>query len=59
MHCYGWTHEHVMFDITSAQGWCWYNWSKQNEMTAFGPVYEPSTDSYVAQERKRLMKERQ
>lgn len=52
MHCYGWSPDFVRFGITSAQGWCYYDWAVCNQMTAFGPTHERRTDGYVATERK-------
>ena len=55
MRTYGWTLKHVRTEITGAQGWVWYNWALENEMTAMGPMVKRVTDGYISQERKNLM----
>lgn len=55
MHYYGWTEEHVDCEVTSAQGWAWYNIAIESEATLAGPVAVRSGDGYVAQERKAIM----
>ena len=53
----GFTLEFVQFDLTSSQGWPFYNWAVENEMTAFGEVRERVGDGYVAQERKKILED--
>ena len=55
MRCYGWTWDYVQFEITSAQGWCFYNWALESEMTAFGAIAEVKGDNFIAQERKAIL----
>lgn len=45
------TFEACMFDLTSAQGWAWYNWAVENEMTFAGPMAVRVGLGYVGQER--------
>lgn len=49
--------EFVQFDLTSSQGWAFYNWAVENEMTAFGVAVERDGDGYVAQERKKILED--
>jgi hypothetical protein len=46
----------LRFEMTGAETWVWYNWARENLLTAFGPVYRRSTSGYVKQEWERLMK---
>lgn len=54
MAAYGWTPEYVRSGITGAQGWAYYFWALENEMTIWGAAHERRGDGYVAQERKRI-----
>jgi hypothetical protein len=50
MRCFGWSADYVRTKITSAQGWAYYNWAMENEMTAFGALYQRKTPGYIQQE---------
>ena len=52
MKCFGWTQDHVDFEITGAQGWAYYAWAKVNEASLLGGGLEP-VEGYVAQEVKK------
>lgn len=56
MRTYGWSLRHVRFEMTGAQGWVWYNWALENEVTAMGPSYKRTTVGYIGQEREKLLK---
>jgi len=56
MRCFGWTPDFVRFKITSAQGWIYYDWAKQNETTMFGAAWKRKNPGYVAQEREAVLK---
>jgi len=55
MRCYRITAEDCWVGITSAEGWVRYAWALENEISAFGAVYERVGDGYVAAERKRIL----
>lgn len=57
MSFYGWTADYVLDGITGAEGWVYYNWALENEAQIFGIKRERSSDGYVKQEWKRLMKQ--
>ena len=52
---FGWSLKHVKFGMTGAEGWIWYNWARENLVTAFGPIYKRTSDGYIRQETKRLV----
>jgi hypothetical protein len=43
-------------EITSAQGWAWFNIAVESEMTINGPVAVRSGLGYIGQEREAIMK---
>jgi hypothetical protein len=47
---FGWTRDYVRLKITSAQGWVWYNWARQNEATMFGFNWKLSGRGYIGQQ---------
>jgi len=57
MRAYGWTPDFVRLKITSAQGWVYYNWAKENEMTVLGANYELKTPGYIGQEKQKILKQ--
>ncbi len=56
MRCYGWLPEFVDCEITSAQGWAYYAWAVENELTMFGALAERKGFGYIGQERESILK---
>jgi hypothetical protein len=56
-HAYGWSVNHIRKEITSAQGWVYYNWALENEASVWGDRLDRKSDGYVKQERKKIFKE--
>ncbi len=55
MKTFGWSEQKVRTGITSAQGWVWYSWALENEMTMFGAAYELKTPGYIKQEADKIL----
>jgi hypothetical protein len=56
MKTFGWSWKYVRTGITGAQGWAWYAWAMGNEVGAWGPLFKQTTDGYIKQEAKRLIR---
>lgn len=48
-----------MFDLTSAQGWAWYNYALENELTVLGPLAVRAEQGYIGQERDKILQAKQ
>lgn len=57
MKTYGWSRQYCRKGITSAEGWVWYAWAKENEATMMGKLWRRCGKGYVAQESDRLMEQ--
>lgn len=55
MKVFGWTPDFISYEITGAEGWVYYNWAIEHEMTAFGPIFKATTAGYVKQEFEALL----
>lgn len=54
MRCFGWTPDYIRKGITGAQGWAYFAWALENEMSMFGSSVERKSDGYIKQEIKWL-----
>jgi hypothetical protein len=59
MEAYGWKPNYIRWKITSAEGWVYYNWARQNKGSVWGTGEKPTSPGYVRQETLRVMEERQ
>ena len=58
MKTFGWSRDHCL-DMDGAESWVWYNWAMINESSVWGGGRSVKGDNYVAQERNRLLAEKQ
>lgn len=54
MKTFGWKRDYCRTGISSAEGWIWYNWAREHEMTMMGALWQRSGKGYVAQEADRI-----
>ena len=52
------TLDYVRKRLTTAQGWAYYAWARENEATMLGAGLDRKSSGYVRQERERLERER-
>jgi len=57
MATFGWSRDHVMFEVPGAEGWVWYNWATENEATVWGQELERRSPGYVKREKERLLRQ--
>lgn len=54
---FGFTPEFIDWELDGAQGWAYFNWSRENESSAFGDRLENKSPAYVKQEFENLMRQ--
>ena len=57
MKAFGWTEDHVDWELDGAQGWAYANWARENEACVWGSSERRRSPGYVKQEYDRLMKQ--
>jgi hypothetical protein len=55
MKCYGWSAEHIQYDITGAQGWVYYYWALENEASVWGTGLVNKSPGYLKQEWQKIL----
>ena len=53
------TRDYIWDELDGAEGWVWVNWARENEASVWGTGIRVKGGGYVAQERRRLMKEQE
>lgn len=59
MKTFGWSREFCMDELDGAEGWAWYYWAVINEAQVWGYGKGIKGNSYLAQERQRILAEKQ
>jgi hypothetical protein len=53
---FGWTEKFIMFGITGAKSWQYFNWSKENVGSAFQAPSERVSEGPIKQERNKILR---
>lgn len=56
MESFGWLPDYVRWELNGAEGWVYYNWARQNKASLWGSGEKTTSDGYVRQETKRILR---